>query len=259
MTRPLRITVALAIVAAVVAANVVRRHAPVKGVDVYIDYNGCDTLETAGRVIAAVTQQIPALSAMRVKDVDTKTVAAVVARSPYLTRERVTVSLGGHLVVHARQRRPVLRVYCAGECFYVDESGVTMPLSPVGSCDITIANGHFKQKLADGHGSVDLAGWLADSARSHYTLAQLWKLADFLHRNDDALARYDQIFITPKGDFCLVPDWAGFTVVLGTTERLDEKMRHLQRFAERVLPVKGDTYTEVSLKYNRQIVCRKRQ
>lgn len=259
MSRPLRLLVACAIVGAVVAAHVVRRNMPVRGVEVYIEYDGCDTLETAAYIAATIEQRMPALATMRLKEVDTRLVESVVEESPYLVRGRASMSLLGRLVVYARQRRPLLRVYCGSECFYIDDQGVTMPLSPRGASPVTVASGHFKQVLAKGHGTVDLSAWQKDTAKSQYTLVQLWELADFLHRRDNVLDAYDQLYVNGKGDFCLVPSWAHFTVVLGGTDRLEEKMRHLDRFVERVIPVKGwDAYEEVNLKYEGQIVCRKK-
>lgn len=259
MIRPLRIILILAVVAAVVAANVVRRHATVAGVTVYIDYAGCDTLETSAHVMEMLSQQMPQLTTVRVKDVDTKAVTAVVEQSPYLFKVRTSVGMTGQVKVYARQRRPMLRVYCGNDRFYIDEEGVTMPLSPMGRCNVTLASGYFQQRLSDSHSNVDLTAWVDDDTRSRYTLAQLWKLAEHLYRDNNRLAQYDQIYINAKGDFCLVPNWADFTVVVGDTERLEEKMQHLDRFVERVIPVKGwDAYSEVSLKYKRQIVCRKK-
>lgn len=259
MVRPLRIILILAVVAAVVAANVVRRHATVAGVEVHIDYAGCDTLETAAHITEVLTQQMPQLTTLRVKDVDTKAVTATVAQSPYLHHARTSIGITGRVKVHAKQRRPILRVYCGNDRFYIDEDGVTLPLSPMGSCNVPLASGYFQQRLSDSHGNVNLAAWTDDSTHSHYTLSQLWRMTDYLYRDNSRLAQYDQIYINAKGDFCLVPNWADFNVVVGTADKLEEKMRHLDRFVERVLPVKGwDAYSEVSLKYKRQIVCRKK-
>lgn len=259
MSRPVRIILVVLVVAAVVAANVVRRHGPVSGVEVNIEYPGSDTLETVSHVEAMLKQQMPELATVRVKDVRTKAVVAVVEQSPYLFDVRASVGMTGRVKIYARQRKPILRVYCGNECLYVDETGVTMPYSSQGVADVTVASGHFAQRLAKGHGAVNLAEWQDDSVRSQYTLAQLWKLADYLYHDHNRLAEYDHIFIDDKGNFCLVPSWADFTVVMGPPDQMKEKMRHLDRFVERVLPVKGwDAYSEVNLKYKRQIVCRKR-
>ena len=259
MSRPVRIIIVVVVVAAVVAANVVRRHGQVSGVEVNIEYPGTDTLETVSHVEAMIKQQMPELATVRVKDVHTKSVVAVVEQSPYLFDVRASVGMTGRVKVYARQRKPILRVYCGNECFYVDEEGITLPYSSLGVADVTVASGHFAQRLAKGHGAVSLAEWLDDSVSSRYTLAQLWRLTEYLYHDNNRLADYDHIFVDAKGDFCLVPAWADFTVVLGTADKLEEKMRHLDRFVERVLPVKGwDAYSEVSLKYKRQIVCRKR-
>jgi len=260
MTRLLRIILILVVVAAVVAANVVRRHATVAGVEVVINYDGCDTLETAGQIMAILAQQMPQLTTIRVKDVDTKAVTAVVEQSPFLHHVRTSVGMTGRVKIYAQQRRPILRVYCGNDRFYIDEEGTTLPLSSTGRCDVPLATGYFQQRLADPQGNVDLSAWVNDSTHRHYTLTQLWRLTDHLYRDNNRLAQYDQIYINAKGDFCLVPNWADFTVVVGSADNLEEKMRHLDRFVERVIPVKGwNAYSEVSLKYKRQIVCRKKQ
>lgn len=260
MSRPLRILLVVVVVVAVVAANVVRRHGSVSGVDVYIEYMGTDTLETVSHVEAVINQQMPELNAMRIKDVRTKKVSELVAQSPYLYNERVSVSLTGKVKIYACQRKPILRVYCGDDVFYVDEKGCSMPFSPYGSANVTVASGHFAQRLAKGVKSVNLKEWQNDSVRCRYTLTQLWLLTDYLYNDNNRLKEIDQIFVDSKGDFCLVPSWGNFTIVLGAPDHLEEKMSHLDRFVERVLPVKGwDAYSEVNLKYKRQIVCCKRE
>ena len=55
----------------------------------------------------------------------------------------------------------------------------------------------------------------------------------------------------------IVPRSGRFVVDLGTTERLDEKLRNLRRFYDKGLDNIGwDKYRSISLRYNGQVVCR---
>lgn len=260
MPRYLRIIIIVVVTLAIVAANVMRRNSKVSGIDVVVTYNGCDTLETAARIGNAVTSQLPTLMNRKIKEVDKQQIERIVSQSPYLSKSWVTMSLTGKVIVRAEQRQPIVRVHCADTAFYIDSEGISVPLSPVGAADVIVANGHFDHVPSKENGPTDFKQWLKQSKSSHYKLAQLWKLADYLHHDGNTQMSYDQIYIDRKGDFCLVPHWATFTIVLGDVDRLDEKMEHLERFINRVLPVKGWTaYSEVNLKYCGQIVCKKSQ
>jgi len=72
-----------------------------------------------------------------------------------------------------------------------------------------------------------------------------------------------QIHLKHNGDFFLIPQVGGQKIVFGTAFsdlEGEEKFRKLKVFYKEAIPYEGwNTYEEISLKYNKQIVCKKKK
>ena len=70
----------------------------------------------------------------------------------------------------------------------------------------------------------------------------------------------DQIEVAPGGDIILIPRAGGHRVVLGDLYNLGVKMNALETFYRQVLPVTGwDAYSNINLKYEGQLIAKKRR
>ena len=232
------VLVVVLLVTLVVAANVWRRQSLVKGVRVDVDYDGSDTLVTARQVEEQIMASMPQLTTTKLRDVDMDAVEKVVSASPYLYNCKASASISSSVVVFATQRRPIVRV-CAQQEYYLDATGHRLPCSDIGSCDVVVASGNIPHQ---GKG-----------------LKEVWELADYLDRHPDLSPLFDQIYRDDKGDLYLTPKLGNHVVQVGSAADLDHKFSNLMAFYTRGLPQVGwDKYSQVSVKYKRQVVCTKR-
>jgi cell division protein FtsQ len=71
-----------------------------------------------------------------------------------------------------------------------------------------------------------------------------------------------QVYLENDGDFVLVPLIGDQKIVFGTAyseEEVKEKFKRLKIFYREAIPFEGwSKYNEISVKYDGQIVCRKR-
>ena len=196
------------LVVLVVVANVMRGRSLVRSVQVSIDYPGADTLVTAEQVVKLVSDSLPSLSQQKVKDVDLQAVKRVAASSPFLIDCDASTTIGGSVMVYARQRRPIVRVCSSERQYYIDETGAEVPLGNVGN-------------------------------------------------NISPL--FDQIYCSEKGDFYLTPKLGSHVVQIGKPTDLDKKFRNLLALYSQGMPLVGwDAYSQVSVKYRKQVVCTRR-
>ena len=204
------------LVVLVVVANVMRGRSLVRSVQVSIDYPGADTLVTAEQVVKLVSDSLPSLSQQKVKDVDLQAVKRVAASSPFLIDCDASTTIGGSVMVYARQRRPIVRVCSSERQYYIDETGAEVPLGNVGNSDVIVANG-----------AIPYSGKLKEEL---YTLAY---------------------YLTPK--------LGSHVVQLGKPTDLDKKFRNLLALYSQGMPLVGwDAYSQVSVKYRKQVVCTRR-
>lgn len=233
------IVVLLLIVAVVVAANVWRNRSQMRNIRVDIVYSGGDTLVTPQQVASLVQEKYPGMTTSRLRDIDLKTVAEAASTSPFLQDCEAGTSIGGDVVVHAVQRRPIVRVCRKDEEFYLDDKAAKVPLSRISECDVLVANGKIPSK---GKG-----------------LEQVWNLANYLDQHPDLSPLFDQIYRDGKGDLFLTPKLGRHVVQIGSDQNLDEKFHNLMVLYKKGLPQAGwETYSQVSVKYHGQVVCTKR-
>ena len=223
----------------VIAANMWRSRQTVKGVEVRIDYCGADTLVMPDQVTSLVLQRLPEITSMRLRDVDLGKVAQAASASPWLTQCAAGTSIGGIVVVHALQRRPIVRVCSSSGEHYLDDKGGRVPVSPSLSADVIVASGNIPDKSVGER--------------------QVWVLARFLDGHPRLSPLFDQIYRDASGDLFLTPKLGNHVVEIGDTLDLEQKFINLMTLYTRGLPQVGwEKYSQISVKYRGQVVCTRR-
>ena len=251
MKRPVKILLILAgaalLLVLVVVANISRSRSTVRGVEVHLRYGKTTPLVEEATVRDSILAAIPALLQMQVADVDREQVAEAASHVPFLSEVNASVSASGKVVVRARQRRPIMRLYYADREYYLDGEGVVMPAATAtGSCNVVVAGGNFAEPLR------------ADSLNAQ--MLYLVALANYLDHEKRYGDLIDQIFIERDGDVLMVPKLGNHVVELGQVENLPDKFANLWAFYRKGMPRAGwDTYSKVSLKFKDQVVCTKRE
>ena len=233
------VVIVVLLAALVVASNIWRRNSLVRDVKVDIDYCDADTLVKGSQVASLIRTNMPGLSSTRLGDVDLAAVEKAASKSPFLRDCKAGTSIGGAVVLYAVQRRPIVRVVAQGQEYYIDDKGVKVPLSKIGSPDIIVASGAVKP-----------------SGKSR---EDVYALAKYLDQHPDLSPLFDQIYRDGVGDIYLTPKIGNHVVQLGTIDSLDTKFHNLMALYHRGLPQAGwETYSQVSVKYSGQVVCTKR-
>ena len=248
MKRPYKILLILAgallLTVIVIAANVSRSRSQVRSIEADIRYGHTPRLVEEQTVVDSVLAARPQLPTMQVKEVNRNEVAEAASKVSYLRDVTVAVSVSGRVVVKAVQRRPVARLFYSGKEYYFDAEGAVMPVSRVGECDVLVAGGDFTEPLR------------TDSLNSQ--VQSLVKVASYLDKEKKYGVLIDQIFVERDGDVMMVPKIGDHVVELGDAENLDEKFGNLLAFYQKGMPRAGwNTYTKISLKFRRQVVCTK--
>lgn len=229
----------------VVVANVARSHSQVRGIEVDIHYGSVPQLVDSQTVIDTIFAILPTLSLQRVADVDCPAVAEAAARVPALRDVSATTSVSGKVVVRARQRRPVARLYYGAHELYFDSEGCLFPTSQRASADVLVVGGDFVEPLR------------TDTIPAQ--LQALVQVASFLDENSDYSPLIDQAYILANGDIMLTPKLGDHVIELGTATNLTDKFDALLAFYRHGMPRAGwNTYSKLSLKFKNQIVCTKK-
>lgn len=250
MKRPVKIALIISSVLflaiLVVVANVIRSHMQVRGIEVELNYGNTSRLVDQQTVIDTLKTRIPDINLKQVRQVDCKQVSEAVSHVPFLTNISTTVSISGKIVIHANQRHPVARLFYGNQERYIDLDGIVIPTSNLGECNVVIATGEALDSIS------------SDSA--HAQINTLWQVACYLDGHPDYKVLIDQLHIQRNGEVLMVPKVGDQIIELGDASDLDNKFADLIAFYRNGMTRAGwHTYSKISLKYNGQVVCTKKQ
>lgn len=208
-----------------------------KGLQVTVDNKRENAFVEEEDIRKVMKRHYGELQDLHVALVDKDSMEHVLARNAGVKSAEVYYDLNGYLHIDIVQRRPVLRVM-ADRGYYVDEEGRVMSLSGKYTSRVVVATGHVSKEFACGG---------------------LYRFVMGLRKDEFWDALVEQIVVERGDEIILIPKVGNFRIVLGTLEGIDRKMANLRLFFEEGIALKGwNTYKEINLKFDNQIVCVKR-
>ncbi|MBQ6955034.1 MAG: hypothetical protein IJP80_00240 [Bacteroidales bacterium] len=246
----------LLIIAVVVTFHIVRRNSTMRGIETVVTGNDICLL-TERDVDSLLIAAYPTLRQTDIGRVEKRKIRQTLLDHPYILDAKVGMSAGGKLQVEVTQRAPIVRVFFQGNEFYISNEGTFMPLCAEHFCDIMIGSSEYAEPRLPNLRAIRLD----DTASEHrsFALESIWRLARFIHDNQQYDGVFDQVAMTAKGDLVLTPKLGNTSVIVGDTLQLDEKFENLWVFYDQGVKKTGwDTYKTINLKYKNQLVGVKR-
>ncbi len=151
------------------------------------------------------------------------------------------------LHINVLEKEPVARVFTnGGSSFYIDSSGSVMPLKNKMSVKLPVFTGFPEDnKQLPGNDSI--------------LLNSIKNLTMYIHNNKFWMAQLAQIDITADGNFDMIPTIGNHIIDFGNADNYESKFKRLLIFYKQVLSHTGiDTYSKISVRYNRQVIGTKK-
>ena len=173
---------------------------------------------------------------------------------------KVFANLGGTWNIKVNIRKPIARIFnMYGEDFYLDDEGNTMAPSYLYTARVVIVTGYIKDRKNSESVNKIINN---DTLKSIQKLDDIYRISNYVCNDAFLSAQIGQINLEKNGDFVLVPQVGGQKIIFGsakTDEDVAAKFKKLAIFYKEGLPYEGwDKYEIINLKYNRQIVCKKK-
>ncbi len=173
------------------------------------------------------------------KDINTREMELLLEKNPFVKDAECYITAGGKVKIDLYQRIPLLRVMSSnGDNYYIDNEGKVMKASgkPV---HVAVATGYIDRKFAQD---------------------KLFELARFLQNDKFWNAQIEQINVTPKQEIELVPRVGNHILFIGKPESYETKFRKLKAFyTEGLNKVGWNKYNRISVEFNNQIICTKKE
>ncbi len=174
---------------------------------------------------------------------------------------RVYTKIGPDWSIHIVLRKPIARIFNKyNESFYLDSEGYTLSPGGLHTARVLVVNGEIPDRLSSPpvHELIN-----NDSLKSIRKLDDVYRITNYVCNDPFLLAQVAQINYNKKGEFVLIPQVGGHTIVFGSAlseKEVSDKFEKLKTFYRYGLPYEGwDKYDEIVLKYDGQIVCKKKK
>lgn len=207
----------------------------------FISSSICDSVEnrfiTTDEVRSLVLEKYPGILGRRISEVNTEDMELFFEKHPAIKNCEVYFTYGGTLHVDVSQREPLVRVFDASESYYLDMSGVKMPVFKNHSAHTLVASGYIGRLKEEGG---------------------LLRISKLIYNDPFWKAQIEQVYIDEEGELTLVPRVGDHLIELGGLDRLEEKFRNLRALYKSGWDAREwNLYKKVNLKYKGQVVCTK--
>lgn len=163
------------------------------------------------------------------------TIEKVIETNKMVKSAQVYLTINGKLTSKIFQRQPIGRVE-GSTTFYLDEDGITMPLSKMHSARVPIITGEITGKSLD----------------------DVFEILKYINNDNFLRKNVIGIHIASEDRYQLKFRVEDFVVDLGNIEDLDEKFKNFKAFYTKALKDKSlRDYSVVSLEFENQVVCTK--
>lgn len=158
---------------------------------------------------------------------------------PAIERCEMYTTAGGVLHVEAWQREPIMRIFNSnGTSHYVDSELQIIPAKYEMRTHVVIVNGKVNI-LQDTNGLLEICKYIREN--------EFWR------------SMVEQIYVTDKMEFVLVPRVGNHVIEFGSSERMEWKFKLLYKlYTEELDKLEWNQYKKISVKFQGQIICTKR-
>lgn len=171
-----------------------------------------------------------------------------IEEDPFVNNADVFIDQKNQLRINIEQRNPVLRVMdINGGNYYLDKDGKKMPVSDNFTARVLVATGKLPVYMPD------------FLERRSNALKDVFNVSKTILADEFLSTFIQQVHMSNTGDIILTPLIGDQVIILGSARKLEDKIRRLKIFYKEGMPYEGwRKYKTINLKYNGQVVCKKR-
>lgn len=189
-----------------------------------------------------------ALESLPIVSVDVERLERILENDPFILNADVFLDARNRVNIKIEQRQPILRIIDNNQLnYYLDRDGKKMPLSNHFAARVLVATGNIPPFVPD------------FLSQDKHVLKDLFLMTETILQDQFMNAMVEQIYVSNRGEYSIVPKIGDQKIILGSYHNLDEKIERLKIFYQEALPYEGwRKYKTIDLRYEGQVVCKKR-
>jgi cell division protein FtsQ len=173
---------------------------------------------------------------------------------------KVYKNIGAAWFIEVELRKPIARIFKTNnKSYYIDDEGNTLGRSNLHTARVLVFSGYINENLD----RVKVAEIINnDSLKSIRKIDDIYRISDYVCNDPLLHVLIGQVYLEKNGDFILTPLVGDQIIIFGsanTDEEVKDKFERLKIFYKEAMPYVGwDKYKEITVKYEGQIVGRKK-
>lgn len=197
---------------------------------------------------------------MAVGQLKAHTIERNIAAMAEVKSVQVYKHIGNKWEIQLELRKPIARIFALnGQSYYLDQDGFMMYRSALHTARVLVFSGAIRDVYNPRlHCDFINNGTLKSSQK----INQIYHISNYVCNDPFLHKLIGQIHLQKNGDFVLIPLVGDQQIIFGAApnpEQVQDKFERLKLFYKEALPHEGwNKYKEISVKYEGQIVCRKR-
>ncbi len=182
-------------------------------------------------------------------DVDESLVERVLEENLFVKNAEVLLTADSKVKINIEQRIPILRVVDKlGVQYYLDNDGAKVPLSRHFTARTLVATGNIPPHTPE------------FLTKKNNSMKDLFELTNFILADQFWNAMIEQVYVTSKDEFVMVPKIGDQSIMLGKWDSdVAAKFKKLKQFYEEGMSREGwQKYKTIDLRYRNQVVCERK-
>lgn len=178
----------------------------------------------------------------------------IVSSRSSVTGAEAWITDDGVLHLKVSQRAPSLRFEDNGRGFYVDAGGYIFPLHPSYTADVPLVRGRFPVDIGANYRGE------AQTAKERQWISQMLEFYGYVSSSRRWASEVSGVRSDKAGELSFSLESApGLKVIFGRPENIRDKFARIDNYFNYIVPNAEDgPYKTVNVKYNNQIICRKK-
>ena len=179
-----------------------------------------------------------------VKEVDLGDITALLNANPYIASVNFVHFAGKRLIIDYTLKEIVLHVFTpSGDHYFVDTEGSVVPYTSKMQDYLMVVNGNLPDSFKNGKNAPK-------------KVREALALAKIIQQNDFYQAQFRQIYLNNHNEMELISTIGGQTVLFGSVDNAEEKLRNLKTVYENGLSHRGyNTYAQLDARYKNRIIA----
>lgn len=193
------------------------------------------------------------------KGIDVNRIERIIYTNPWVASANAYLTINGILNIEIEQRTPIIRIINeAGESYFIDSTGRTMPWSSNYTPRTLIASGHINERFEQSKKLKMDEVINNDTLKTHTRLDDLYTMAKLILADEFWSAYVEQIYVNRNNEIELVPKVGKHKIIFGNSDDMIERFWKLKLFYTEGLNHTGWTSCDtLNLKFRNQVVCTK--